>query len=333
MTKRIILFDGTWNTLEDETNVVHLRDAIEQSAAQRVLYIPGVGTQWHERWRGGAFGRGLSNDILQGYEWLCANFAEGDEIFLFGFSRGAYSARSLIGLIRKCGLLVVPNESLIKQAYEIYRDKKIHPDDAPAENFRRNFSRLPRIRFIGVWDTVGALGIPLSGVPFSRDYYQWHDTELSKIVDYAYHAVALDEHRKDYDATVWTAKKAENLEVEQRWFIGAHGNVGGGYKNDPLPNLPLRWLQEKAKACGLSLTREAVVGREDYRAPITDTFGEFMFGLYRIFKGNKRFYRAIGKGVCETIDRSVWQRWDADAEYRPPALDSHAAKRDDLAPV
>jgi hypothetical protein len=167
----------------------------------------------------------------------------------------------------------------------------------------------------------------------SLDYYQWHDTELSKIVDYAYHALALDEHRTDYDATVWTAKKAENVEVEQRWFIGAHGNVGGGYKNDPLPNLSLRWLQEKAKACGLSLTREAVVGREDYRAPITDTFGKFMFGLYRIFKGNERFYRAIGKGVCETIDKSVWQRWDADAEYRPPALSSHAVKRDDLAPV
>ncbi len=215
----------------------------------------------------------------------------------------------------------------------MYRDKNIRPDDAQAQNFRRSFSRLPRIRFIGVWDTVGALGIPISGVPFSRDYYQWHDTELSGIVDYAYHAVALDEHRKDYDATVWTAKKAENVEVEQRWFIGAHGNVGGGYRNDPLPNLALRWLQEKAKTCGLSFAREVIVGREDYRAPISDTFGEFMFGLYRIFKGNKRFYRAIGKGVAETIDPSVWQRWDADAEYRPPTLSSRAEKRDDLAPA
>ena len=201
--KLAVLFDGTWNTTKDRTNVIRLSELIaprgrDGSEQLKPFYDKGVGTHALDRLSGGVFGYGLSDNIRDGYRWLAANFQPGDELFLFGFSRGAYTARSLAGLIHKCGILRSADESLVEQAYDLYRDKDIHPGSADATAFRASFAQDTRIRFVGVWDTVGSLGIPATGVPFSRDYYTWHDTELSKIVDYAYHAHAIDEHRKDF---------------------------------------------------------------------------------------------------------------------------------------
>lgn len=324
----VVLFDGTWNRKSDRTNVTRMRQHLISTGAddaqQPCFYDPGVGTHWYDRFTGGAFGRGLSINIRQGYQWLSRKHVPGDEIFVMGFSRGAYTARSLVGLIRKCGLLAAPTEALVHQAYAIYRNKQLHPDSAEAAAFRASFSRETRVRFIGVWDTVGALGIPLSHVPFGRDYYRWHDTDLSKIVDYAYHAIATDEHREDYRAAVWTKSKPENIDVEQRWFVGAHANVGGGYAHDALPNIPLQWLQDKAAACGLKFSSAATVGAEDHLAPVKNSYAEFMFGMYRMFK--QEYQRPFGTGVHETVDESVWRRWRALPVYRPASLQNHPDK-------
>jgi uncharacterized protein (DUF2235 family) len=330
--KLAVLFDGTWNTTKDRTNVIRLSELIAATGSDGGEQLPpfydkGVGTHVLDRLSGGVFGYGLSENIRDGYRWLAENFRPGDELFLFGFSRGAYTARSLAGLIRKCGILRSADKGLIQQAYDLYRDKDIHPDKPEATAFRASFAQETRIRFIGVWDTVGSLGIPATGVPFSRDFYQWHDTELSKIVDYAYHALAIDEHRKDFAPAVWTLRKPENLDVEQRWFIGAHSNVGGGYRNDPLPNLALAWLQQKAAAAGLGFTADVAVNDQAPLANINDSYGEFMFGLYKRFKGDKRHYRAFGRGVNETVDDSVWKRWQARPDYRPPTLSGIASLR------
>jgi uncharacterized protein (DUF2235 family) len=245
--KLVLLFDGTWNNTRDRTNVTLMHEAIVSTGSsdpvQACFYDPGVGTHWYDRWTGGAFGRGLSENIRKGYQRLIDNYQPGDEIYVFGFSRGAYTARSLVGLIRKCGLLTANDETLIAEAYDLYRKKEVAPEDSEAIEFRARHAQEIRIKFIGVWDTVGSLGIPVSHVPFNSDYYRFHDTELSKIVDYAYHAVAADENRKDFDVAVWTKIKPENIEVEQRWFIGSHSNVGGGIKQTPedtLPHMPLR---------------------------------------------------------------------------------------------
>ena len=212
--KLAVLFDGTWNTIKDRTNVVRLAELIATGSdggeQPKPFYDPGVGVHALDRLSGGMFGFGLSKNIRDGYRWLAGNFRPGDELFLFGFSRGAYTARSLAGLIRKCGILRIADKGLIQQAYDLYRDKDIHPDNPEATAFRASFAQETRIRFIGVWDTVGRLGIPATGVPFSRDFYQWHDTELSKIVDYAYHALAIDEHRKDFAPALWTLRKPQN---------------------------------------------------------------------------------------------------------------------------
>jgi uncharacterized protein (DUF2235 family) len=234
----IVLFDGTWNNRKSRTNVVRMREAIASSGPddplQPCFYDPGVGTHWYDKITGGAFGRGLSENIQQGYRWLAQKYQANDEIYVFGFSRGAYTARSLVGLIRKCGILNSGEESRVERAYALYRDKSVAPDDAKAVAFRASESREVRVKFIGVWDTVGALGIPASHVPFGRNQYRWHDTDLSKIVDYAYHAVATDENSEDYAVAVWTKFKPENIAVEQKWFVGAHANVGefGGRTGD-----------------------------------------------------------------------------------------------------
>jgi uncharacterized protein (DUF2235 family) len=320
----VLLFDGTWNTRGTHTNVGRMRNSIRtrgrEDAEQPCFYDEGVGTKWYTRLSGGAFGRGLSENIQEGYAWLSRTHRAGDAIFVFGFSRGAYTARSLVGLIRKCGLLNAAGEKSVKAAYDLYRNKDVAPDDPAAVAFRAKHSRETRVRFVGVWDTVGALGIPISQVPFSRDFYQWHDTELSKIVDYAMHAVAIDEHRKDFDATLWTKLKPENLKVEQRWFAGSHSDVGGG-EGGVLPNLALRWMQDMAEQAGLALKAKVEPQAQDHLGPITDSFGSFMFGLYRLVR--QRHRRRFGRGVNEVVDESVWQRWRADAKYRPPMLADH----------
>jgi uncharacterized protein (DUF2235 family) len=326
--KLIVMFDGTWNNEKTRTNVVRMREAIASSGKddpeQPCFYDPGVGTHWYDRITGGAFGRGLSDNIQEGYQWLAQKYQAQDEIYVFGFSRGAYAARSLVGLIRKCGILNSADSQRVERAYDLYRDKDVAPDDAKAVDFRTIESREVRVKFIGVWDTVGALGIPASHVPFGRGHYQWHDTDLSKIVDYAYHAVATDENREDYAVTVWTKIKPENIAVEQKWFVGAHANVGGGYDKDPadtLPNFPLRWIQDKAEATGLKLRTREEPGARDSLADINDSFKEFMYGAYGVIK--KRFWREFGKGCNESVHESVWRRWKERPEYRPDSLRQH----------
>lgn len=334
----ILLFDGTWNDPEDQTNVFRLAGRIRESDGdirQRFLYDPGVGTGKTDRFRGGVFGYGLSENLLQGYEWLAKRYNSEDEIWIFGFSRGAYTARSLVGLIRKCGLLRIVTPDLLVRAERIYRDKSASPDCEECKEFRIKFSRAPRIHFIGVWDTVGALGIPGTNISEYGEY-SWHDTDLSSIVNYAYHAVALDEYRAAYDVSLWTSengrKKPDNLDVEQRWFIGAHANVGGGYgSKDFLADIPLQWMMEKASGAGLNLD-EFVASTDAFKTNPEDSFADFLKGIYAWYSklrtsGDGKHFRKFNKGmdgkpaVNVSVDPSVWMRWiDNEFNYRPRVL-------------
>ncbi len=333
----IVLYDGTWNDPADQTNVYRIARRLHDydgEIRQTFFYDPGVGTSKWTKFRGGTFGYGLSENLLEGYDWLAKRYREEDEIWIFGFSRGAYTARSLVGLIRKCGLLHIVTPSLLGRAEEIYRNKDLHPDSVTCEEFKTLYSRKPRIHFIGVWDTVGALGIPGTNLS-EKGKYSWHDTELSSIVDRAYHAVALDECRAAYNASLWTSKdgtkKPDNLDVQQRWFIGAHANVGGGYGIDPLADLSLKWMLDNASKAGLKL-EPFEVSPEAWRANPVNSFKEFMNGMYawvkKVFsKDDGRFYRNYSKGMNDlpavniSVDDSVWERWiDSDLDYRPPTL-------------
>lgn len=324
-----LFFDGTWNDRGTGTNVRRLYELASgpdgraappgswRGAPQVRWYDAGVGTRWHDRLRGGAFGRGLWNNIREGYRFLCEHHREGDRIFLCGFSRGAYTARSLAGLVRKCGLLVRYGPESALRAFTLYHERTVDPDGPESAAFRAGHSRPARIRGLGVWDTVGSLGIPLSKVPLGRDDFRWHDTRLSGIVDRAFHALALDEARDDYAPAVWTGDIPPGCEeVEQRWFSGAHANVGGGYPGNRLSDLPLAWLAGKMAAAGLELSGRPVLAGDEHREPVVDSYAGFLGGLYGRVK--ERVPRVVGRGLCETVDGSVRRRMAEDASYSPP---------------
>jgi uncharacterized protein (DUF2235 family) len=348
--KRLAIFlDGTWNTLNNNTNVWRLNSLSVETSDQRVYYSQGVGTRRGEAARGGMTGYGIDDEIIEAYTWLIQNFDEGDEIFIFGFSRGAYTARSLSGLICKCGVLKLGAPLSIEQLYDRYRLYNATtirsllasglPKDASLEDqWLVKYSRATGIKFVGVWDTVGSLGLPLRSIEAKVHKYRFLDTHLRLDNENAFHALALDEHRRDFEPTFWTktVKAGETGaadrtidKVEQRWFVGAHANVGGGYASDPLAQLPLKWLMDKAAATGLLFRDQVVIDTAQVAPPISDSYREFAHGFYRFV--SRRFYRPVGippeegtlgttTRINETIDGSVFERWRVDENYRPPNI-------------
>ena len=331
MKRIVVCFDGTWNKPADEslpageqieTNVCRFYKSVQDLGADGVIqvkwYDQGVGTAWYDEHIGGAFGVGLEKNIIDGYKFLAQTYEEGDHVYILGFSRGAYTARSLVGMIRNCGLIEAKRLALrVGVAYGIYRTREDGPDSLTARLFRSSFSREMKIKFLGVWDTVGALGIPLDIIKnFNTKFYEFHDTKLSNIAENAYHAIAIDEHRGDYDVCLWNPSEMPQQTMEQRWFVGAHCDVGGGYSNRRLSDIPLRWMQDKASALGLGLSR-VEVGPTNYLAPFTDSYREFLKGLYA--KRKPRQYRSIGAAPFgnEVVDDSVQRRRREDRSYEP----------------
>lgn len=351
--KRLAVFlDGTWNVVETNTNVWRMKSLCASKGAdgveQLVYYAKGVNGFW-----GGIFGKGLDDLIKGGYEWLVDQYAPGDEIFIFGFSRGAYAARSLAGLITKCGLLQAGGALGVKQLYTRYQHSAAatiwqlagKPGAAAGteERWLLKYSQPVNIKVIGVWDTVGALGLPFGNIPgVSRSSFTWLHTGLRRPLQNAFHAVAIDEHRLSFSPTLWTVRKSNDPKeaaaaapprsldsVEQRWFAGAHANVGGGYDSDLLAQIPLRWMMKKASAHGLAFKHDVELDGDALGAGITDSYRKFMYGAYSLLSWPH--YRPVGEApraladgthsnVNETIDASVFQRWQADPNYRPPGL-------------
>lgn len=272
MKKRIIVCcDGTWNTPDAKengascaSNVAKIAELISpvgkmdgDEREQITYYHEGVGTgDLKDKITGGAFGVGISKNIQDCYRFLVSNYLPEDEIWLFGFSRGAYTARSIVGLIRNSGLLTKENLDMLPEAYRLYRDRsdRTHPNSDKAKKFRNYFS-LPDgkvdIHFLGVWDTVGSLGVP--GFLLHElldDQWEFHDVTLSSIVKNAYHALAIDEQREDFRPCLWDAPAG--TAGEQVWFPGAHSDVGGGYAESALSDCALSWMMCKAENCGLA---------------------------------------------------------------------------------
>jgi uncharacterized protein (DUF2235 family) len=354
--KRLAIFlDGTWNTLNNNTNVWRLKSLCDPTApGQLVYYSQGVGTRFGEKVRGGIEGYGLDNEIIDAYTWLVQSFAQDDELFIFGFSRGAYAARSLSGLISKCGVLQPGAPLSIEQLYARYRrrtDRTIRTllADGPTtyqnleDHWIARYCVPTNIKFVGVWDTVGSLGNPFARLRKNIVRYRFLDTHLYLSNEFAFHALALDEHRKQFEPTFWTqtvqndkagsAPRRTLEHVEQRWFVGAHANVGGGYASDILAQPALKWLMDKAAVHGLGLKSGIGMDALDTKAPIADSYASFGPPLLRLF--SKRFYRPIGAEpevgtkrttfrINETIDASVFARWRGNPAYRPPNLKAWA---------
>ena len=334
MPKRIVICsDGTWFTPEHKhqgvitpSNVYKMAGAIApravDGAEQIVFYDKGVGAgRGLNRLFGGAFGAGLFKEIEDAYSFIVHNYADGDAVYFFGFSRGAYTVRSTVGLIRKCGLLKKIHTDRFSEAYDLYRRRDLTPDTPEAKKFREDYARDIRIKFLGVWETVGSLGIPFGFLGrLTRRRYQFHDVRLSRVVDNAYHAVAIDERRRPYAPTLWEVQDPAQQNVEQVWFAGMHNNVGGGYRDHRLSDLAFLWMQEKAAACGLNFDNAYI------QKIITPDYAGEIYRAKTIL-----FYRLIGAahprliaqhgGALEPIHDSARRRFeDERLSYKPANL-------------
>jgi uncharacterized protein (DUF2235 family) len=264
----VVLLDGTMGSLlpGQETNIGSifklLRD--QRNARLSVYYDPGV--QWRA-WRqlaDVATGHGINDQIRAAYGWLATRYHPGDRIWLMGYSRGAFAARSLAGVIDRVGLLRADQatERNVQLAWRYYQSAEVRP---ARDAFVRRFC-LPRaevgIEMIGVFDTVKALGIRL---PFlwvwTEPQHDFHSHAMGTVVRNGFHAIALDERRVAFHPILWDTRGADlRQRVEQVWFRGVHGDVGGQLGGDqrsrPLANIPLVWMLERAQSVGLPLPQD-----------------------------------------------------------------------------
>ena len=418
--KRLAVFcDGTWNDLRmpSLTNVARLAKCVSargwDNREQVVFYDAGVGvatgvSPFVDRLvgvLGGALGRGIDEKIEAAYRFLVLNYNPGDEIFVFGFSRGAYTARSLCGLIRKCGILRRTCFDKIPEAMRIYRDKSVHPSDV--SSFRAQYgARIPgtkqpiatgaedltdaalsawaeravqfhdaevgfaekppalkpppeaiyRMMYLGLWDTVGSLGLPPT-IPFISRLlnrrYDFHDLRVSSLISSVRHAAALDEDRKAFDLTdianihdlnvAWAKGLGKQVErpknsnyvayndrpFQQKWFPGAHGSVGGGNIEPGLSSGALVWVAVGALRAGLKFDWDS--GSEVTEAMRLRT----PFAPWRIRKDGHRqnawefdvlgfltgYRDRVGPRTWDEVQWAALERVKTCADYRPATLE------------
>jgi uncharacterized protein (DUF2235 family) len=434
-----VCLDGTWNQRDSGTNIYHLSNLIlegkiesaataptdaapegeaAQTWVQMVYYDEGVGTGLLDSVTGGAFGIGLSENVREAYDWLVERYRDGDHVYIFGFSRGSFTARSLVGMIAKCGLLyrgapLPPSELwkgyqkmapyppaqgpdgkaippkkwwqpfgppkpgpfrplkyLKEEAGHSYKDLILDGEQTETEKLLCRWSRRIPIQCLAVFDTVGTFGIEALAIPWLRERRaQFHDTQLTSLIQHGFHALAIDEHRGNFSHIPWhrateldtpEKKKVTDSygEIEQRWFIGAHSNIGGSYDDDTLSQHPLAWFIKECKDLNLVFKPDAPkvaaeMKLEDCiplwplrnktaaaRKPghICDSYAEFAKGIWRHLIRAKRNYRRIEppaefqngkevKSLNEALDPSVLQLLALNAaapgdpgNYNPPNL-------------
>ncbi len=320
----VFIVDGTLSSLEPgcETNAgLTYRTLTESgpSAAQSVSYHRGVFGRGLEGWMRAATGEGINDAIVEGYAALASRYQPGDRIFLFGYSRGAYAVRSLAGMIDRLGLLRRRHalERRVQRAFQYYMSDRMSPQ---AMSFSRQFCRQNvRVEAICVWDTVKALGLPypiLSRIhPMATEF---HDHRLGAHIRNAFHALALDETRTAYSPELWQRTSGWSGRLEQTWFPGAHGDVGGQVDTRPaarlLSNIPLVWMLERAESLGLILP-------DDWRSRFpTDPAAPMIgtnSGIGKLFlvRRPRRFSGANGEDLHESVAR----RMELIPGYRPAA--------------
>ena len=376
MKRIVILCDGTWNRSDSATptNVVRFAQAMELTdptgLPQVPIYVQGVGTgrgptPWLRKADailGGAFGKGLMDNIEEAYRHLVFTYAPGDEIFILGFSRGAYTARSLTGFIRSTGIVDRDALHRIPEAIARYRtmdDDSTHPSTDASHAFRADLSPrvvtsekeaawragrglpeapLLRIRYLGVWDSVGALGVP-AHIPllgrWTARKYRFHDAALSSMVQSARHAIALDEQRRSFAATQWDNVDELNAAADpegeppyqELFFAGDHGSVGGGGDITELSSIGLMWVIEGAQAVGLSFDArmlQALWREQNPMGPLRNTTKPPTGFVDRLTRWRPR--DRTGPTRLEDLHPTVIERWTAEAKgsgfepYRPGSL-------------
>lgn len=371
MKRLAFCFDGTWNRIDgkDPTNVARIAQSIsrfdKKGQPQLIYYDQGVGTTRTEKWSGGILGRGLTNKILAAYHFLVLNYEPGDEIYVYGFSRGAFTARSFVGLLRNCGIMSRRSLQHIREAVSLYlsRARDSNPNSEKARDFRLKHCPMLcapgdrewradkdpgrdqkgaidlRVRYLGVWDTVGALGIPkhLKFLAWLNGKHQFHDTTLSSFVERARHAIAADERRRSFEPGVWTnlddlnEPHSPKRPYEQMIFPGVHAAVGGGGPVRGLSDIALEWVFRGAKDQGLEfdLDDQSPIFslKPDHRAQLFNATGKSRWSVGDLVMGmglaDRRFPEFDRRALHESLARRFAERAERLPEkkfYRPASL-------------
>lgn len=261
----VIILDGTMSTLDRgwETNAgLAYKLLAERGRVTGLSLYYEAGIQWEE-WRRAPdviMGRGINRQIRRAYGFLASRYRPGDRIFLFGFSRGAYAVRSLAGVIDRVGL-VRAEHATTRAVRDVYRHYELDPGSPAARRYAELYCHAEApIEMVGVWDTVKALGLRLPILwKLTESRHAFHNHRLGATIRHGFQALALDETREVFSPVLWSCddRMAPGQVIEQVWFRGAHGDVGGqlgGFEPArPLANIPLVWMLEKAEGCGLVL--------------------------------------------------------------------------------
>jgi uncharacterized protein (DUF2235 family) len=375
MKRLAFCFDGTWNDIEmhHPTNVAKIAQAIAHNDAgtrQVIYYDEGVGTGEFEsqlskleNFTSGMFGWGLRDNIVEAYTFLVLNYEPGDQIYVFGFSRGAYTARSFIGLLRNVGIVDRRHLKNIREAIDLYTSREAgdHPDTDYCRKFRNDrqgkaclerdvewlneqnkgvrHEDLPfiKVEYLGLWDTVGALGLPVPEFVEERinREYGFHDTNLSTFVKNARHAVAADERRKTFRPTLWAniddLRRAYPGRYDEKIFPGTHGAVGGGGPLVGLSDAALEWVFRGAQKAGLAFdTSEGSPLyrlQPDHRSPLHNVTGKHSWDWRDAVMGVGLADREFPNLNIEDIHESLILRFndermasERDGIYRPKSL-------------
>lgn len=333
MSKNLVIFcDGTGQEggIGHNTNVYKMYNVIEDRTPEQIaFYDRGLGTGWRKV-TGNVGGMGISKNIQECYEFIFDNFTADDQIYLFGFSRGATTVRSLSNFIHLFGILPKSRRELIKQAYKIYKIGNKDKRNREAKNFiKKHHTMWTRIKFLGVWDTVAALGIPfkiidviVDKIPFFKHKFQ--DLRLSNSVENANHALAIDDERKTFHPTLWDNKNLMNYQsMKQVWFCGVHTDVGGGYEKQELSDIPLVWMMHAAVNHGLRIYQKHKVEiNQDVNGEMHDSRGEPITKFYRQKERNWNS-KTHGKPMVHqsVLQRTLNKKNMKDPPYLPWILD------------
>lgn len=316
--------DGTWNHPKEttngkpsDTNVRKFYDALVEDERQVCRYDAGVGVggTLFDHLVGGAFGEGLLTKVKEGYAQISEAYVDGDRIHLFGFSRGAYTARSIAGMIAECGLPknTTALQSSVETVFSAYRSR-LGRRAAISALWASGSQQRAQIATVGVWDTVGALGIPLGVFEgLDEQQYGFLDTSLHPDIQAAYHAISIDERRQEFKPTLWSSTPTKGQILMQIWFSGVHCDVGGGYPVSALSDITFRWMIRNAIDRDIRFAASAltnpVVSAQNSLGKLHDSWAPYFLA---------RTWRAIPANA--QFGSSVEYRYIHDGTYRPENL-------------
>ena len=325
MPKNIVVFsDGTGQEGGEgaNTNIYKLFNIIEDRTSQQIsFYDPGLGTGWRKL-SGNVSGAGISKNILECYTFIFENFEAGDQIYLFGFSRGAATVRSLTSFIHYFGIIPKSRPELIKQAYEIYKSENETGRKSKAKAFvSKHHTMWTRIKFLGCYDTVAALGLPIKPLSVLMNIipgmqHKFQNFKLNETVENAYQALAIDDERKTFHPILWDAEALPYQSIKQVWFCGMHTDVGGGYDEQELSDIPFSWMKEMAVNHGLFIyASNSVSINGNVNGHMHNSRGE---GWTKLFRKKQRFWDS-SRTDKPIVHESVLQRnKNVDNKTNPP---------------